>query len=129
MVTPDERVHSLHYLAATKKEAFKCYDCARPCGEYIVKDEVWRAAWPDYYALKRRLLQEYPTMEERWHTYLQLCYRCFIIRLGRPLVLADFRMETPCNDGIRIGLLLAEGQQRESTQEARAQSKDPAMVG
>lgn len=89
-----------------------CFDCARPGGAYMVKDAVWKAAWPDYAQKKRELLQQYKGTPEEFRTHLQLCLCCLQKRLGRKLQKEDFDLTLPINDlivlGMEMGARLAE---------------------
>lgn len=83
---------------------YNCQDCSRPCGSYMVKDSVWRAAWPEYAEKKRELRQKYAGTAESFRTALCLCLGCLQHRLGRPLGKDDFDLTLPINDAIMLGL-------------------------
>lgn len=83
---------------------FCCYDCKRHCGSFMVKDAVWRTAWPEYAAKKRALRQKYDGTPEYFRASLQLCLHCLQKRLGRKLVPDDFDLTVPLNDLIVLGM-------------------------
>jgi hypothetical protein len=80
----------------------KCNDCGKLNDSYMVRNDVWRAAWPDYSHRKAEALRLYPKPDVRRH--LLLCFRCLEKRLGRTLFPQDFDLTLPINSGICLGL-------------------------
>lgn len=83
---------------------FNCHDCKRSGGDFMVKDVVWREAWPEYAEKKRELLQKYKGTNEHFRTHLNLCLCCLQKRLKRKLKKEDFDLTLPVNDLIVLGM-------------------------
>lgn len=117
MTTPeDEKVHepgNCRYCGGTGRmlpddgTRFKCYDCRRPAGSYMVHRAVWDRAWPEYRELKRSLVTKYRGTPEWFRAHLELCLGCLEKRLGRPLSVEDFDLKLPINDGVFTGIRIA----------------------
>lgn len=103
--------------------AYFCYDCKGVPSEYMVKDEVWRAAFPDYNAVKATLManhqppadltcSECQKVQFRRACHVWLCLHCLGVRLGRSLTANDFKLDAPINGslvlGMRLGMLAPE---------------------
>lgn len=93
---------------------FNCQDCRRPCGSYMVKDAVWRQAWPDYAKKKQELMQKYHGTPEYFRTHLSLCLGCLQKRLGRKLAKEDFDLTLPINNLLLVGMELGAKMQAEN---------------
>lgn len=101
-----------------------CVDCGGYGGDYMVRHEVWLAAWPDYEEVRAKLAPELRARVERLDQnavrrapdgetpkshgrgYLLLCCDCLEKRLGRELTIADFDLRIPVNTGIAFGFRL-----------------------
>lgn len=83
---------------------FNCYDCKRSGGSFMVKDAVWKEAWPEYAELKRSLNQKYKGTNEQFRAHLNLCLCCLSKRLKRKLKKEDFDLTLPINDLIVLGM-------------------------
>lgn len=75
-----------------KDREYYCYDCSHYPPSYMVLDEVWERAVPDY-------------REQRKSRRFNLCFSCLESRLGRELTVRDFQ-EVPVNQGIFFGYLM-----------------------
>lgn len=75
------------------REKYGCMECRR-IDLYMVRDEVWMTAVPNYFRLR--------PSRRREDLLTNLCLRCLEKRLGRPLTLQDFT-DTEVNDPIRFG--------------------------
>ena len=91
-----------------KPGGFHCYDCSAPPPPYMVLNEVWRTAMPEYSRLKHALrhFEESPDRVEREKRYVLLCLTCLERRLGRPIEIGDFDLTVPINLGIALGYRL-----------------------
>lgn len=116
MIEPGERLHepgSCRFCGGSGKSLpddgtrLRCYDCRRASGSYMVKDKVWREAWPDYAVLKRSLVRRYKGTPEWFRAHLVLCLGCLERRLGRNLTQDDFDLSLPINEGVALGLRMA----------------------
>ncbi len=100
-----------------------CWDCGEQVPEYMVQNEVWKAAWPGGFGekkLKRLKVAATKDFGERErsihsglvHVHLNLCFGCLELRLGRHLTIKDFiavtRKGKPMsyNAGVFLGYLL-----------------------
>ena len=83
-----------------------CFDCEQPAPAYMVKDSVWREAFPKYAEVKRALLSQYKGTSASWRTHVNLCFSCLENRLKRPLCSDDFDLAIPINSGISMGLTM-----------------------
>jgi len=82
-----------------------CYDCGKCSCMYMVHDELWQKAWPEYRELRAELVPKYS-----FRIFLCLCLECLEVRIKRPLLISDFT-PAPINDGIRIGYTLGKKEQ------------------
>lgn len=82
------------------KDPLACYDCGVHCGNFMVKDSVWREAFPGYAEEKRRLRELYPEedVRSRAMNFIGFCVKCLYLRLGRPFNLDDFPTKYKMND-------------------------------
>lgn len=91
----------------------RCYDCRGWDSCYMVHDEVWAKAWPDYREVRKALVQQYgsPPVNglRKDRIFLCLCFGCLEKRLGRPLELGDFK-RAPINEPIFFGYRMRERQ-------------------
>lgn len=85
---------------------FHCHDCKRPCGSYMVKDAVWKQAWPEYAAKRQALVQKYKGTSEFFRANLNLCLGCLQKKLGRKLQKEDFDLTLPINNLLLVGMEL-----------------------
>ncbi len=102
MSKDEERLTRAEWLAeyrATENKRFGCVDCGAE-DRYMLVDAVWRKAFPDYHEVRRRRLEEDPTV------FTNLCMMCVEKRLGRTLTINDF-VEYPINKNIFWGYRLA----------------------
>jgi hypothetical protein len=98
-------IHDVYELKDPKPGGLNCYDCDKACGSYMVRDPVWRKAFPEYGALKTALRMRYPKSgPERVKGIIGLCFTCLELRLGRALEKEDFDFSLPINDGIKLGI-------------------------
>ncbi len=81
-----------------KAQAEACMDCECSPPYYMVKDEVWWKAVPDYIDVK--------VSRRKDMRFTRLCFKCLSIRLGRPLDISDFS-SAPVNNLIHFGYSLA----------------------
>lgn len=75
-----------------------CHDCESDADNYMVKDLVWRRAFPDYKKVRFQLKVE--GKDPR----ILLCFDCLEKRLGRLLTAEDFDLSVPVNAGIALGI-------------------------
>ncbi len=73
-------------------DAIGCMDCGA-LGGYMVHDDVWLKALPNYHELKR--------IRKLEGKRVYLCIVHLQHRLGRPLTIRDFKL-VPINDQIRF---------------------------
>jgi hypothetical protein len=90
------------------KALLRCRDCNAPSQSYMVRDEIWLAAWPTYNAERRALIRAHKTTNDPCHqTMLLLCFSCLDKRLGRPLRPDDFKLSLSVNAGIVLGMRMS----------------------
>lgn len=78
-----------------------CYDCMRVTHDwYMVNDDVWRLAFPEY----RQVRLSFASLPKDERPHIYLCFKDLERRLGRPLVPEDFRLELGVNTGIVQGV-------------------------
>jgi len=65
-----------------------CLDCEQATEYYMVSNEVWLEAIPDYREIKQERKQKHPPKCTQRH--VMLCLGCLTLRLGRPLRRLDF---------------------------------------
>lgn len=73
------------------QETYKCIDCKKHCGNYMVKNNVWEEAMPDYI--------EYKKLPDEINI-VSLCLGCLEKRLNRKITINDFE-KVPINEPIR----------------------------
>lgn len=86
------------------RKPYHCFDCRGASASYMVRNEVWLKAWPDYENVKRNLKMVFSGTP---FTHLELCISCLEKRLGRNLNADDFDLNLPINHGIALGLRMA----------------------
>lgn len=97
----------------------QCYDCMGMTDEYMVRQVVWREAFPNYGKIKNAFVRKarvsiglpntgclskeerQPVLKQQVPS-LNLCFRCLENRLGRQLVIEDFT-DAPINRPILLG--------------------------
>lgn len=108
-----------------------CWDCGEGVADYIVQNEVWRAAWPDNDRMGKKRLDRLKQAATRVfpersrsidsnlvHVHVHLCFTCLEKRLGRKLIIADFTTKTRAgkivkeNAGIFLGFMLGQKVER-----------------
>lgn len=123
------------YRKMSNDRKMYCHDCQCFVDPYMVKDQVWEQAIPDYSRLARYLYQKVldemglrspvevrnlgpeEKKEFRARSYaIQLCFSCLQERLERPLEISDFT-EAPINDKIRLGFNMGEASRAIPTSE------------
>jgi len=80
----------------------ECYDCRNQAVWYMVRNEVWGEAWPDYLKLRTQLRLQ----NQGKPVHLLLCFKCLSKRLGRELTIDDFDLNIVSNHGILLGFEL-----------------------
>lgn len=91
----------------TPKGFLICRDCKDYSTPYMVRDEVWNEAWPEYRELRQVLREKHRNTWSEGKSHVYLCLPCLEKRLGRTLMPADFDLELPINAAIRQGLWMA----------------------
>jgi hypothetical protein len=87
------------------RKSINCYDCSSPVYiDYMVKDSVWRDAWPTYVQDRSELVKKYEGTVESFRAHLILCYGCLERRLGRHLNPVDFDFSLPIKESIALGM-------------------------
>lgn len=84
---------------------FNCWDCKLVHDSFMVKNEIWRQAFPDYVEQKRKLKEKHG-LERPFLVTIHLCFRCLEKRLRRKLVPEDFNLLLPINHGIALGMTM-----------------------
>jgi hypothetical protein len=86
-----------------------CYVCDKATPTYMVLDEVWLKAFPNYREVQSELRARWPgkEREHREKRFVSLCLYCLEQRLGRSLLATDFDLGLPINQGILWGALMA----------------------
>ena len=79
-----------------------CFDCGKDDGCYMIRDEVWNQAVPNYREIKRALREI-----AKIRGYFCLCIDCLELRIGRPVGVKDFDLSMPANYNIALGMKLA----------------------
>ena len=74
-----------------QRKCYKCIDCDDYAGNYMVKNEVWFKAVPDYVKFKRGAPQD--------ANIVAVCLPCLERRLNRKLTIDDFS-DAPINKTI-----------------------------
>ena len=77
---------------------YKCDDCGEPVYGYMLKDDIWKIAVPDY--------EKILTLQKHFY----LCFSCIKHRLGRQLKVTDFTdapINAPIIEGVLAGLRYA----------------------
>ncbi len=124
-----------------------CWDCGERCPNYLVHNEVWRAAWSDEewigdkkrMRLKQAATKHFPERPRSEHSelvqvHVHLCFGCLELRLTRHLRMSDFQAVTtkgkpvPENAGVFLGYLLGYRQQLREAKKA-AESGDKKDEG
>lgn len=82
-----------------------CFDCDAFVDNYTVAPEVWLEAWPTYKEDKREAMRLHRNTPLMW---LLLCFDCLEKRLGRPLKIEDFDLTIGSNQGIALGVRMAQ---------------------
>lgn len=86
-------------IIANFKKRHGCVDCGAE-DSYMLRNEVWREAFPNYVEVKKQRKLEDP----KNHTCV--CIPCVEKRLGRDLRITDF-VEAPINRNIFLGYRIA----------------------
>ena len=106
-----------HTLAAAKEHInnvddpfWACWDCKGWSHAYMVHDEIWLKAWPDYPTmrlfLKSVLCTKSHGREAGGEMRLVLCFECLEKRLGRKLRIVDLT-DYPINNLLKKGAAMA----------------------
>jgi hypothetical protein len=82
---------------------FNCWDCKLVHNSFMVKDPIWKQAFPDYAEQKKKLKEKYKE-DKPFLVTIHLCFTCVEKRLGRKLVPSDFNLLLPINYGIVKGM-------------------------
>jgi hypothetical protein len=77
-----------------------CYDCACTPSDYIVKNEIWDKAFPNYIEVRSKT----PVLPGFKGPIVLLCLGCLEKRLGRNLKGDDFDFSIPVNASIKLGI-------------------------
>lgn len=88
-----EKAFRLAELCSRTPKRFHCIDCNGHAEMYMIHDELWNSALPDWYEMKR----------VTGHIYC--CFSCLEKRIGRELTKEDFT-NAPINDPIHFGIKL-----------------------
>jgi hypothetical protein len=101
--------HRMHVLDKTRALHW-CVDCGRPADPgYMLRDEVWYKAMPEYQQLKAAIKAKYTSEHQDITTlemHVYLCLPCVAHRLGRQVKLEDFA-PVRINSRFFLGALLA----------------------
>jgi hypothetical protein len=84
---------------------FNCWDCKLVHDSFMVKNEVWKQAMPEYVEEKRKLKSMYG-LDRPFLVTIHLCFYCLEKRLGRHLRPEDFNLLLPINHGIALGMAM-----------------------
>lgn len=87
--------------------SLRCEDCAILPEHYMVRNEVWALAWPDYEEERMRRRRQW-RHDGTGSFFCLLCFACLEKRLGRKLTANDFNLELPINKPIAFGMRLAQ---------------------
>ena len=101
--------------AAGRNPRFCCFNCGAREESYMVMNQVWLRAWPDYWEWRRELRSLLATSANTdGKMRLLLCLSCLERKLGRPLVVSDFT-DVPINDKIFIGVRIGRRERERAT--------------
>ena len=90
----------MNISALTEARALKihvCNDCGSYVNTYMVKNEIWDKAWPDWRAIRAVLATKHNDTKQKNTICLNLCLPCLSHRLGRKLNINDFDWSIPIN--------------------------------
>lgn len=87
-----------------------CFDCPTLYPAYMVRDNVWLQAWPEYPKLRGAGRWRCGMGMTPRRRFLGLCFTCLERRLGRPLAPVDFNLDLVINAGVKLGLRMRSSQ-------------------
>lgn len=82
-----------------------CSDCNTYHPIYMVQDELWKTAWPEFVDLHKQLRLKQKELQVRG-AGMNLCIGCLERRLGRLLTIDDFTW-APANANVHLGYRMA----------------------
>ena len=94
---------ALLHLTNVNDPHWDCWDCKQRTDPYMVQDDVWLEAWPDYMVWREHLTSLLRTKDKPNNPLrLVLCFDCLERRLGRKLVIYDLT-SAPINRLLKKG--------------------------
>jgi hypothetical protein len=104
---------ALHVSARPYRDGYLCIDCDEHVTSYMVCDEAWAEAVPEYRSLKEELEAKHDAGRA---SAVSVCVACLAHRLRRDLLPADFN-DSPGNDTIRLGIAMGQASRGEALAE------------